>query len=65
MSPEKPGKDGGNRILHCSFCGKSQREVKKLQKLPKYLTRNQVHLPQQMVPDQLSYLHEHQRSNIY
>ncbi|MGY6215457.1 ATP-dependent Clp protease ATP-binding subunit ClpX [Methylolobus aquaticus] len=30
MSDEKHGKDGGGRLLYCSFCGKSQHEVRKL-----------------------------------
>ncbi len=30
MSDEKRGKDGGGKLLYCSFCGKSQNEVRKL-----------------------------------
>ncbi|MBM4200690.1 MAG: ATP-dependent Clp protease ATP-binding subunit ClpX [Gammaproteobacteria bacterium] len=30
MSDEKHGKDAGGRLLYCSFCGKSQHEVRKL-----------------------------------
>jgi ATP-dependent Clp protease ATP-binding subunit ClpX len=30
MSEEKRGKDGGGKLLYCSFCGKSQNEVRKL-----------------------------------
>ena len=30
MSDEKIGKDGSGKLLYCSFCGKSQHEVKKL-----------------------------------
>jgi ATP-dependent Clp protease ATP-binding subunit ClpX len=30
MSDDKHGKDGGGKLLYCSFCGKSQHEVRKL-----------------------------------
>ncbi|MEN9682018.1 MAG: hypothetical protein RLZZ627_1911 [Pseudomonadota bacterium] len=30
MSDEKRGKEGGGKLLYCSFCGKSQNEVRKL-----------------------------------
>ncbi|MFM8442795.1 MAG: ATP-dependent Clp protease ATP-binding subunit ClpX [Methylococcus sp.] len=30
MSDDKRGKDGGGKLLYCSFCGKSQHEVRKL-----------------------------------
>jgi len=30
MSDEKTGKDGDGKLLYCSFCGKSQHEVRKL-----------------------------------
>lgn len=30
MSDEKRGKDGSGKLLYCSFCGKSQNEVRKL-----------------------------------
>ena len=30
MSEEKRSKDGGGKLLYCSFCGKSQHEVRKL-----------------------------------
>ena len=30
MSEEKRGKEGGGKLLYCSFCGKSQHEVRKL-----------------------------------
>jgi ATP-dependent Clp protease ATP-binding subunit ClpX len=30
MSEDKHGKDGGGKLLYCSFCGKSQHEVRKL-----------------------------------
>ncbi len=30
MSDEKNSKDGGGKLLYCSFCGKSQHEVRKL-----------------------------------
>ncbi|MDD2769182.1 MAG: ATP-dependent Clp protease ATP-binding subunit ClpX [Methylococcus sp.] len=30
MSEDKQGKDGGGKLLYCSFCGKSQHEVRKL-----------------------------------
>ena len=30
MSDEKSGKDGSGKLLYCSFCGKSQHEVRKL-----------------------------------
>ena len=30
MSEEKRGKEGGGKLLYCSFCGKSQNEVRKL-----------------------------------
>ncbi len=30
MSEEKRGKDSGGKLLYCSFCGKSQHEVRKL-----------------------------------
>lgn len=30
MSDEKHGKDGSGKLLYCSFCGKSQHEVRKL-----------------------------------
>ena len=30
MSDEKKGKDGDGKLLYCSFCGKSQHEVRKL-----------------------------------
>jgi ATP-dependent Clp protease ATP-binding subunit ClpX len=30
MSDEKNGKEGGGKLLYCSFCGKSQHEVRKL-----------------------------------
>ena len=30
MSDDYKGKDGGDRLLYCSFCGKSQHEVRKL-----------------------------------
>jgi ATP-dependent Clp protease ATP-binding subunit ClpX len=30
MSDEKHGKEAGGRLLYCSFCGKSQHEVRKL-----------------------------------
>jgi ATP-dependent Clp protease ATP-binding subunit ClpX len=30
MSEEKRGKDGSGKLLYCSFCGKSQHEVRKL-----------------------------------
>jgi ATP-dependent Clp protease ATP-binding subunit ClpX len=30
MSDDKNTGDGGNKLLYCSFCGKSQHEVRKL-----------------------------------
>lgn len=30
MTDEKNGKDGGGKLLYCSFCGKNQHEVRKL-----------------------------------
>ncbi|WP_017364081.1 ClpX C4-type zinc finger protein, partial [Methylococcus capsulatus] len=30
MSEDKHGKDSGGKLLYCSFCGKSQHEVRKL-----------------------------------
>ncbi|MGZ8244337.1 ATP-dependent Clp protease ATP-binding subunit ClpX [Methylomagnum sp.] len=30
MSDDRHGKDGGGKLLYCSFCGKSQHEVRKL-----------------------------------
>ncbi len=30
MSEERRGRDGGGKLLYCSFCGKSQHEVRKL-----------------------------------
>ena len=30
MSSDKQGKGDGDRLLYCSFCGKSQHEVRKL-----------------------------------
>jgi ATP-dependent Clp protease ATP-binding subunit ClpX len=30
MSEDKRGKEGGGKLLYCSFCGKSQNEVRKL-----------------------------------
>ncbi len=30
MSDDKSGKEGGGKLLYCSFCGKSQHEVRKL-----------------------------------
>lgn len=30
MSDDKHGKEGGNKTLYCSFCGKAQNEVKRL-----------------------------------